>query len=139
MSNHGISGRHFAFIVNIKRLPDPFLVELSRRTKTAKRNVEFYEPNVLYCPPEMEPILQALLDDNSLFKHHRHIVKEAMVSTLQHMEDSSHFDYRAVHETALEAIMDIEIAKRMYPKNVRTRLAHRRHNKVKAALKSLRT
>jgi hypothetical protein len=84
----------------------------------------------------VEPILQALLDDNPLFKHHRHIVKEAMVSTLQHIQDALHFDYRAVHETALEAIMDIEIANRIYPTNMRTRLAERRHSRVKAALKT---
>jgi hypothetical protein len=30
----------FAFIVNVKCLPDPFLVEISRGTKTQQRTVE---------------------------------------------------------------------------------------------------
>jgi hypothetical protein len=47
------SGRYFAFVVNVKCLPDPFLVEISRRTKTERKTVEFYKPNVLYCPSEM--------------------------------------------------------------------------------------
>ena len=41
------SGRHFVFIVNVNCLPDPFLVKISRRTKTERKTVEFYEPNVL--------------------------------------------------------------------------------------------
>jgi hypothetical protein len=64
------SGRHFAFIVNVNCLPDPFLVEISRRTKNERKTVEFYGPNVIYCPREMEPILQAILDDDELFRNH---------------------------------------------------------------------
>jgi hypothetical protein len=60
-----------SFIVNVQCLPDPFLVDMSRRTKTERKTVEFYEPNVLYCPREMEPILKAILDDGELFKYHR--------------------------------------------------------------------
>jgi hypothetical protein len=69
MSKNEIPGRHFAFIVNVTCHPDPFQIKLLRRTKTARRNMEFYKPNVLYSPMEMEPILQVLLDDKQ-FKHH---------------------------------------------------------------------
>jgi hypothetical protein len=65
------SGGHFAFIVNVNCLPDPFLVEILRRAKTERKTVEFYEPNVvIYCPREMEPILQAILDDGEPFRNH---------------------------------------------------------------------
>jgi hypothetical protein len=64
------SGRHFAFIVNVNCLPDPFLVEISRRMGTERKTMELYEPNMLYCPREMEPILQAILDDGELFNGH---------------------------------------------------------------------
>jgi hypothetical protein len=43
-------GRHFVLIVNANCFPEPFLVKISRRKKTDPKTVEFYEPNVLYCP-----------------------------------------------------------------------------------------
>jgi hypothetical protein len=75
----GYSGRHFAFIVNSKHLPNPFLVEMSRRTATQPKDLKLYEPNVLYCPRAMEPILTAIIDDRELFENYRHVVKEVMV------------------------------------------------------------
>jgi hypothetical protein len=45
--------------------------------------VEFYKPNVLYCPTEMEPIIKAILDDGELFKTHWQMVKQTMVWTIQ--------------------------------------------------------
>jgi hypothetical protein len=68
------SARCFAFIVNVKYYPDPFLVEMSRRTKLKKMEVGFYEPNVLYCPPEMGPILEAIIDEPE-FKSLRELLK----------------------------------------------------------------
>jgi hypothetical protein len=106
------SGRHFAFIVNVECLPDPFLVEISRRTKTERKTVEFYEPNVLYCPREMEPILKAILDDGELFKNHRQVVKKTMVSTMQSTPNPSSLKYIEMQELAMTAIIDSEISKR---------------------------
>ena len=105
------SGQHFAFIVNVKCLPDPFLVEISRRTKTERKTVEFYEPNVLYCPREMEPILKAILDDGELFKNHRQVVKQMMVSTIQSTPNPSSLKYSEMQELAVTAIIDSEISK----------------------------
>jgi hypothetical protein len=105
------SGRHFAFIENVNCLPDPFLVEMSRRTKTKRKTVEFYEPNVLYCPREMEPILQAILDDGELFKNHRQVVKKAMVATIKSSVNSSNLLYSELQELAVNAIIDSEISK----------------------------
>jgi hypothetical protein len=101
------SGRHFAFIVNVNCLPDPFLVEISRRTKTERKTVEFYEPNVIYCPREMEPILQAILDDGELFRNHRQVVKQAMVSSIKSTSDPS----CEMQELAVTAIINSEILK----------------------------
>jgi hypothetical protein len=99
------SGRCFAFIVNVKRHPDPFLVEMSRRTNLQRMTMRFYEPNILYCPPEMEPILVAILDKPEL-KSLREVVKVAMVSILK--EKGDHQD---TYEAAVEAILDSEIRK----------------------------
>jgi hypothetical protein len=105
------SGQHFAFIVNVNCLPDPFLVEISRRTKTERKMVEFYEPNVIYCPREMEPILQAILDDGELFRNHRQVVKQAMVSSIKSTSNPSNFKYSEMQELASTAIIDSEILK----------------------------
>jgi hypothetical protein len=105
------SGQYLAFIVNVNCLPDPFLVDISRRTKTERKTVEFYEPNVIYCPREMEPILQAILDDGELFRNHQHVVKQAMVSSIKSTSDPSNFKYSEIQELAVTAIIDSEILK----------------------------
>jgi hypothetical protein len=91
-------GQYFAFIVNVKCLPDPFLVKISRRTKTQWKTVELYEPNELYCPREMEPILQAIIDDGELFKDQQQVVKQTMVSTMKSMPNPSNLKYSEMQE-----------------------------------------
>jgi hypothetical protein len=66
--------------------------------------VEFYEPDVLYCPREMEPILQAILDDGELFKNQRQVVKQAMVSSIKSTPDPSNFKNSEMQELAVTAI-----------------------------------
>jgi hypothetical protein len=73
--------------------------------------VEFYEPDVLYCPREMEPILKAILNDGELFKNHRQVVKQAMVSSIKSTTDWWNFKYSEMQELALTAIIDSEILK----------------------------
>ena len=99
--------------MNVNCLPDPFLVEISRRTKTERKTVEFYEPHVLYCPREMEPILQAILDDGELFKNHRQVVKQTMVSTILSTPNPSNLKYSEMQELAMTAIIDSEISKQI--------------------------
>ncbi len=105
------SGQFFAFIVNVNCLPDPFLVKISRRTKTEQNTVELYKPNVLYCPREMEFILQIIVDDGELFKNHRHMVKQAMVSSIKSTTDPSNFKYSEMEELVVTAIINSEILK----------------------------
>jgi hypothetical protein len=135
------SGRHFAFIVNVNCLPDPFLVEISRRTKTERKTVEFYEPNVIYCPREMEPILQAILDDGELFRNHRQVVKQAMVSSIKSTSDPSNFKYSEMQELAVTAIIDSEILKHQKLLTLslesRTRSVASRTSKIKTKWKEV--
>ena len=93
--------------------PRPFpRVNISRRTKTEQNTVEFYEPNVLYCPREIEPILQAILDNGELFKNHPQVVRQAMVSTIKSTTDPSNLKYSEMQELAVTAIIESEISKR---------------------------
>ena len=135
------SGRHFAFIVNVNCLPDPFLVEISRRTKTERKTVEFYEPNVIYYPREMEPILQAILDDGELFRNHRQVFKQAMVSSIKSTSDLSNFKYSEMQELAVTAINHSEILKHQKLLTLslesRTRSVASRTSKIKTKWKQL--
>jgi hypothetical protein len=48
-----LSNRDFAFIVNVDYFPSPYLVEMSRRKKIKKKNVNFSKPNVIFTPPKI--------------------------------------------------------------------------------------
>jgi hypothetical protein len=97
--------------MNVNCLPDPYLVKISRRKKTEQKTVEFYKSNVLYCPREMEPILQAILGAGELFKNHQQVVKRAMISSIKSTMDLSKFMHSEMQELALTAIINSETLK----------------------------
>ncbi len=99
------SSRSFAFIVNREGLPNPFLVEISRRTKTLPKDVAFYEPSIYYCPPTMTVILRSILDNQELFEQHRWVVKAAMVSILEEADGDVLDDEWKLQKIAVEAIV----------------------------------
>ena len=99
------SSRSFAFIVNREGLPNPFLVEISRRTKTLPKDVAFYEPSVYYCPPTMTVILWSILYNQELFEQHQWVVKAAMVSVLEEADGDVLDDEWKLQKIALEAIV----------------------------------
>jgi hypothetical protein len=107
------SGRKFAFIVNQVELPNPFLVEISRRTKTLPRHVAYYEPCVFYCLPTMTIILKS-----SLLRYHRSVVKQSMVTVLQEADPDIIGSESQLRTIAVEAIVSVEAWK---TRNKRTR------------------
>lgn len=117
-----VSRRDYAFILNRHPFPNPFLVEISRRTKTQRKNVAFYLPDVVFCPQQMKSILEAILYDESLFKHHRQVVKVAMVEALtEHTTDGGHLESASLVTIAVEAIIKEEIWKFLHPDSNDTR------------------
>ena len=127
-----ISRRDYAFILNRHPFPSPFLVEISRRTKTQRKNVAFYLPDVIFCPQEMKLILEAILYDAGLFKFHRQVVKEAMVAVLENDKNGTPPPNPSSLETiAVEAIIKEEISKILNPRadevgNTRSLVTRRR-------------
>jgi hypothetical protein len=108
------SGQKFAFIVNQVELPNPFLVDISRRTKTLPRHVAYYyEPCVFYCPPTMTIILKS-----SLLRYHRSVVKQSMVTVLQEANPDIIGSESQLQTIAVEAIVSVEASK---TRNKRTR------------------
>ena len=103
-----ISGRKFAFIVNQVDLPNPFLVEISRRTKTLPRHVAYYEPCVFYCPPTMTIILKSTKTNRNLLLYHQSVVKQSMVTILQEGDLDIIESESQLQTIAVEAIVSVE-------------------------------
>ncbi len=106
-----ISGRKFAFIVNQVDLPNPFLAEISRRTKTLPRHVAYYEPCVFYCPPTMTIILISMKRNTSILHYYRGVVKQSMVSVLQEGDHDIIGSESQLRTIAVEAIVSVEASK----------------------------
>jgi hypothetical protein len=106
-----ISGKKFAFIVNQVDLPNPFLVEISRRTKTLPRHVAYYKPCVFYCLPTMTIILKSTKTNHSLLGYYWSVVKKSMVSVLQEGDHDIIGSESQLRMIAVEAIVSVEASK----------------------------
>jgi hypothetical protein len=74
--------KSYAFILDAPSLPNPFLVEVSRHTKTTWRHLAFYQPNVVKCSRAVAPILRCTLEDDLVFNEFRDLVKETILHCL---------------------------------------------------------
>ena len=90
------------------------LVEISRWTKTEKKNVDFYMPNVIYPPTKMKFILKSVLDTHELFQNHRQVVKEAMVAAILSKNKDALGSTSALQDLAVESIIKQEISKVLF-------------------------
>jgi hypothetical protein len=72
----------FAFIVNRHPFTHPYLVHMSRMSKTRKETLDYFRPNVIYTPRSMDFILKPLLHDEELFNFHRQVLKESMLEAI---------------------------------------------------------
>ena len=72
--------KRYAFITGGRNnFPDPFLVEISRRTRTRPQQVAFFEPDVVYCPSFANQVLKSVLEQDRAIFVHRAIVKPALL------------------------------------------------------------
>ena len=106
-----ISGQKFTFIVNQVDLPNPFLVKISRQTKTMPRHVSYYEPCVFYCPLTMTIILTSTKTNTSILHFYRGVVKQSMVSVLQEGDHDIMGSKSQLRMIAVEAILSVEASK----------------------------
>jgi hypothetical protein len=77
-----LKSNDFTFIVNWQPFPNPYLVHLSRMSKTRKENLDYFKPNVIYTPRSMDFILKPLLHNEELFNFHRQVLKESMLEAI---------------------------------------------------------
>jgi hypothetical protein len=75
--------RQFAFISNVDAFPNPFLVEISRRTGTTRRQISYYQDKVTFCPSVLDPILRSILDNKTIFCRHRMLLKTKVLSLIE--------------------------------------------------------
>ena len=69
--------KQYAFITGGRSdFPDPFMVEMSCRTKTRPRQVAFFEPDVVYCPSVANQVLRSV----SGRRLHRVVFYKALVN-----------------------------------------------------------
>jgi hypothetical protein len=76
----------FEFIVIRHPLPSPYLVHMSRMSKTTKKNLDFFNSNVMYLPGTMNFILKPLLHNDELFNLHCQVLKETMLEVITSKE-----------------------------------------------------
>ena len=55
-----VGGCRYTFIINRKPFQCPFFAECCRHTKIKLKHIMFYEPNVVYVPKHLEPLVHVL-------------------------------------------------------------------------------
>jgi hypothetical protein len=118
----------FAFIVNRHPFPNPYLVHMSRMSKTRKETLDYFEPNVIYTPRSMDFILKPLLHNEELFNFHRQVVKESMLEAIT-SNDKNVLESSTILQTlAVESVAKQETSRVLFG-TVRAPLT--RHNEHK--------
>ena len=67
---HIASMLYFVFIINKSSIPNPFLVEVDRRSTPRLKDMKYLEPNVLFCPKAMSSLLLQIKNMTSNIKDH---------------------------------------------------------------------
>jgi hypothetical protein len=115
----------FAFIVDRHPLPSPYLVHMSRMSKTTKKNLDFFKPNVIYLPRTMNFILKPLLHNDELFNLHRQVLKEAMLEVM------TSNNYEALNSNAILQTLGVESVAKQEISRVLDAVPLTRHNEHK--------
>ena len=104
----------FAFIVNRRPFPNPYLVHMSRMSKTRRETLDYFEPNVICAPRSMDFILKPLLHNEELFNIHRQVLKESMLEAIT-SNDKDVLGSSAILQTlAVESVAKQEIARVLF-------------------------
>ena len=99
--------RSFAFITNEADYPDPFLIEMSRRTQLRHSSVSYFDPNVLYCSPDMNKILEEIQDNRFFFS--RKYWTAMMDKLVLILEDQYYWRKETIHNCLVHVIVYEEL------------------------------
>jgi hypothetical protein len=82
---------------------------MSQRKKIKKKNVNFYKPNVIFTPPEMNFIFKSMLDNCGYFKIHRQVIKETMLEAIESKDEEALASGAILQTLGVESIVKQEI------------------------------
>jgi hypothetical protein len=131
------SSNGFAFIIDRHPLPSPYLVHLSRMSKTTKKNLDFFKPNVIYLPQTMNFILKPLLHNDELFNLHRQVLKETMLEVMTSNNDEALSSSAILQTLGVESVAKQEIS-RVLDRVPLTRHNEHKFNKIMSNWRKLR-
>ncbi len=104
----------FAFIVNRHPFTHPYLVHMSRMSKTRKETLDCFKPNVIYTPRSMDFILKPLLHDEELFNFHRQVLKESMLEAITSNDKDVLGSSTILQTLAVESVVKQEMSRVLF-------------------------
>jgi hypothetical protein len=131
------SSHSFAFIIDRHPLPSPYLVHMSRMSRTTKKNLDFFKPNVIYLPRTMNFILKPLLHNDELFNLHRQVLKETMLEVMTSNNDEALSSSAVLQTLGAESVAKQEIS-RVLDTVPFTRRNERQFNKIMSNWRKVR-
>ena len=96
----------YAFMINVHPFPNLYLVDMSSRTNLDYRQVSSYEPNVRYCIPVTDIVLQEIQDNSSFFGKYWSALQEILFDTLC---DNENHTIEELHDVVLNTIISTEL------------------------------
>jgi len=127
----------FAFIVDRHPLPSPYLVHMSRMSKTTKKNLDFFKPNVVYLPQTMNFILKPLLRNDELFNFHRKVLKETMLEVITSNNNEALGSSDILQTLGVESVAKQELS-RLFATLPLTRRNEHKFNQIMSNWRKLR-
>ena len=98
--------RRYAFMINVDPFPNLFLVEMSRRTNLGHRQVSYFEPNVTYCPPSMNTVLEDIQNNLNFFDKYWSLIKQ---SFFRNLSKDNVLTMEDLHSLVLDTIISLEL------------------------------
>lgn len=138
--------RQYAFVIGAKNLPSPFLVELSRRTKTAERDLQIYQPGVRSCPKVLCPVIKSMLESPKCYPRHRMLIKGSILHFMDELYklEEQGLDGNSIRnklvDQVMENIIDFEVCEQIGKTNLRrwTRSNQADQEMIQMEVKSIR-
>ena len=78
----------YAFVVNVPPFPNIYLVDMSPNTNLQYNQVQAFEPNVRYCTPVMDIVLQEIQENGPFFQKYWIEIQDNLYETL--CDDPNH-------------------------------------------------
>ena len=97
----------YAFILHNQWLPHPFLVELSRRTGTKQRQLDFYKvENVVYCSISINSVVKQILGPSAIITKHKFLLKCVLLAAIT---EDPYVNAEQVQDKAVTAVIKEEL------------------------------